>query len=55
MHSYLLRLYGGDSMGNLLSSRTFTEGNIVSGFSMGYLGRGEAVKETDETPSCDAL
>jgi hypothetical protein len=55
MQSYLLLLYDGDSMGNLLSSRTFIEGNNVSGFSMGYLGRGEAVDETDETTSCEAL
>jgi hypothetical protein len=42
-------------MGNLLSSRTFTEGNNVSGFCMGYFGRGEAINEIDETPLCDAV
>ena len=42
-------------MGNLLSSRTFTEGNNVSGFCSGYLDRGEAVKESDETPSFETL
>ena len=30
-------------------SRTFIEGNTVNGFCIGYLGRREAVKETDET------
>jgi hypothetical protein len=42
-------------MTNLLSSRTFTGGNNLNGFSMGYFGRGEAVKEPDKTVSYDAL